>query len=161
SGGGVSNLKPVADAGADQTLKDTDNSGSETVILNGGASSDSDGTIVGYTWNEGIARLGSGAKLSTPLTAGAHNITLTVTDNDADTGSDSMVVIVNAGTPPNQLPIANAGSDEVLTDTDNKGGSSKVTVNYAVVLKTLLRVGGIECLTRKGALDSGLFRKRS
>ncbi|MGH8551642.1 MAG: PKD domain-containing protein, partial [Methylococcales bacterium] len=124
SGGGVSNLKPVADAGADQTLKDTDNSGSETVILNGGASSDSDGTIVSYSWNEGTAKLGNGAQLTLPLSVGIHNITLTVTDDDADTGSDSMVVIVNAGTPSNRPPVANAGADQTLTDNDQSGGEA-------------------------------------
>ena len=39
---------PTADAGPDQTVSDSDKSGSELVTLDGSGSSDSDGTIVSY-----------------------------------------------------------------------------------------------------------------
>ena len=42
---GLANRPPLANAGPDQTVKDADRDGSETVTLDGSASSDRDGTI--------------------------------------------------------------------------------------------------------------------
>jgi subtilisin family serine protease len=50
---GSTNLSPSASAGPDQTVTDTGGDGVELVLLNGSASSDSDGTIVSYEWREG------------------------------------------------------------------------------------------------------------
>ncbi|MCP4853691.1 MAG: hypothetical protein GY903_04270 [Fuerstiella sp.] len=91
----VSNQAPTADAGADQTVTDGDDSGSETVTLNG-SGSDSDGTIVAYEWKEGAAIFGTTASISPTLDVGTHTLTLTVTDNGGATASDTVVVTVNA-----------------------------------------------------------------
>jgi subtilisin family serine protease len=45
---GLTNLLPVADAGPDQTLADSDGDGVELVTLDGSASSDPDGSVVSY-----------------------------------------------------------------------------------------------------------------
>src|SRR4030095_16636212 len=45
---GLTNLPPLADAGADQTVPDNDRNGTELVTLDGRASSDRDGSIVSY-----------------------------------------------------------------------------------------------------------------
>ncbi|MFQ5605654.1 MAG: DNRLRE domain-containing protein, partial [bacterium] len=45
------NLPPVANAGPDQTVTDSDNSGSENVTLDGSGSSDPDGSIASYDWS--------------------------------------------------------------------------------------------------------------
>src|SRR4026208_2161663 len=47
------NEPPTANAGPDQTVTDVAGDGAEVVILNGSASSDANGTIVGYEWREG------------------------------------------------------------------------------------------------------------
>jgi hypothetical protein len=89
------NTPPTANAGADQTVTDGDGNGVETVTLNGGASSDIDGSIVRYEWREGSTVLATIAAPSVTLMVGAHTLTLTVTDNNEATGSDTVVVTVN------------------------------------------------------------------
>ncbi|MDX2302304.1 MAG: putative Ig domain-containing protein, partial [Microscillaceae bacterium] len=51
------NTLPTANAGADQTVTDSDNNGSQAVSLNGAASTDADGTIVSYVWTENGAQI--------------------------------------------------------------------------------------------------------
>ena len=48
----IVNLSPVADAGNDVTVEDTDGNGTEAVTLDGGNSTDMDGTIIGYLERE-------------------------------------------------------------------------------------------------------------
>jgi probable HAF family extracellular repeat protein len=94
---GGANQPPIANAGPDQTVTDADNNGIETVTLDGSASTDPDGTIQSYVWKEGATQLATGMKPSVTLAVGAHPITLTVTDNQGATASDTVVVTVNAG----------------------------------------------------------------
>lgn len=89
----VPNQPPVADAGADQTIVDSDSSGSEVVTLNG-SGSDSDGTIVAYEWTEGSTVLGNTSSISPDLSVGTHVLTLTVTDDDGATASDDVTIVV-------------------------------------------------------------------
>ena len=87
---------PLADAGADQIVEDTDESGDENVDLDGSASVDGDGTIDNYSWTEGGIEITTGVTPTVLLAQGAHLITLTCTDNDGYTGSDDVWVIVQA-----------------------------------------------------------------
>ncbi|NJK93843.1 MAG: hypothetical protein HC905_01970, partial [Bacteroidales bacterium] len=96
-GGTPSNAAPTANAGPDQTVTDSDNSGYETVSLNGTGSSDSDGTISSYTWAEGSTALGTGSTLSYNFSVGTHTVTLTVEDNDGATGTDNLTIVVEEG----------------------------------------------------------------
>lgn len=93
---GSTNSPPLASAGSDQTVTDTDDNGTESVTLDGSLSSDSDGTISSYDWHEGTAHLGSGATLTVSLGVGSHDITLTVTDDDGATATDNVQVTVEA-----------------------------------------------------------------
>jgi beta-glucanase (GH16 family) len=99
--GGGGNQAPTANAGPDQSLTDTDENGSEDVTLDGSGSSDSDGTIVSYVWETNGVQIATGATPTVTLPVGAHTIDLTVTDNESATGSDSVLVTVNAGGPVN------------------------------------------------------------
>ncbi len=92
-----SNQAPTANAGPDQTVTDSDNSGSESVTLDGTGSSDSDGSITSYVWTEGGSQIATGANPSVSFSVGTHNVTLTVTDNDGATDTDDVVITVNAG----------------------------------------------------------------
>jgi hypothetical protein len=97
-------VPPAANAGADQTVTDTDNTGAETVTLNGSASLDPDGGgIVAYEWKEGATVLGTAASLNTSLSVGVHTITLTVTDDEGATASDTVQVTVNPYVAPVQV----------------------------------------------------------
>lgn len=126
--GGTANLAPFADAGPDRTVLDTDDNGFQTVMLNGSLSTDSDGTIVSYVWTEDGAGLGSGVVVPKSLPVGPHAITLTVTDNEGATGTDSVLFLITSpATPQNILPVANAGPDQTVNDAD-RTGAERVTL---------------------------------
>ena len=89
------NLSPKADAGPDQTLTDSDDSGSEQVTLDGSGSSDPDGNITSYVWTEGGSQIATGVRPTVSLPVGQHIITLQVTDNDGLTDTDTVTVTID------------------------------------------------------------------
>jgi ribosomal protein L14 len=121
----AANVVPLANAGNDIVMTLPTNS----TTLNGSSSSDADGNIVGYNWawvsgpatyNLGTANAANSAL--TNLVQGTYVFRLTVTDNSGATDTDDITVTVNpAATPPpvNQLPVANAGDEIILTLPDN------------------------------------------
>jgi hypothetical protein len=86
--------KPVANAGADQTLADSDSTPGEWVSLDGSASTDSDGTIMTYHWTENSIEIASGVNPSIFMSDGEHTIRLTVIDNDGLSSVDTVVISV-------------------------------------------------------------------
>lgn len=118
------NNAPAADAGLDQSVNEQ-----TSVTLNGSSSADSDGTISTYNWVQagGTAVTLSGAgnaspQFTAPTLTSSEILTfsLTVTDNEGATGSDSISISV---LPVNLAPVAVAGVDQ--------------TVNSAVVVNLL------------------------
>ncbi len=114
------NQAPVANAGPDQTVTDSDNSGSEQVTLNGTLSTD-DGTIVLYEWSDDFGDpIANGSGPTPALIVGVHTITLTVTDSGGLTSSDVVTITVASKTddpavigqwePPINLPAVPAHS---------------------------------------------------
>jgi Secretion system C-terminal sorting domain/PKD domain len=112
------NVPPIADAGPDQTIT----APASSVILNGSASNDPDGTIVSYSWVL-ISGLGSVIISNSNqviagvsgLTPGSYTFQLTVTDDSGATSNDSVTVTVNpAINNTNQSPVAIAGSDTTI-----------------------------------------------
>ncbi|MEL4320452.1 PKD domain-containing protein [Leifsonia sp. YIM 134122] len=80
--------------------------GVKTVSVDGSASSDPDGSIVGYAWNFGDGGTATGATAAHPYaTGGDYVVTLTVTDNRGGTATTSSTVTVSSP-PPNVLPTA-------------------------------------------------------
>ena len=118
-GGGATNLAPIANAGPDQTVVDIGGDG-ESVTLNGSNSSDPDGSIVTYEWRQGSTVVAAGATPTVSLPIGVHTLTLQVTDNNGATASDTVAITVRANLPP----VANAGSDQILTDTGGDGSEA-------------------------------------
>lgn len=103
-------VPPTANAGEDQTVTDADDSGSELVQLDGSASTAGSFPITGYTWTEGStvltgATVDGGRTVTVDLDVGVHNITLTVEDEAGRTGTDGVVVTVEAPAV-NQPPTA-------------------------------------------------------
>ncbi len=124
------NQAPMADAGPNQTVGDSDGAPGEAVTLDGSGSSDPDGTIVSWDWTEGATALGSGETLGVNLGDGVHTITLTVTDNLGATDTDTVTVTVEA--PPAPAFSVHVGDLDVsaLTLPKNRwSASATVTVH--------------------------------
>jgi hypothetical protein len=107
----TSNSAPVANAGADQTAVVT-----QTVTLNGGASSDVDGDALAFVWAFVSRPAGSSAVLSgaggvRPTFVvdrpGLYQVRLVVNDGALSSASD----VVDVQTV-NSAPVANAGADQ-------------------------------------------------
>jgi methionine-rich copper-binding protein CopC len=82
--------QPVADAGPDQTVIVNEN-----MQFDGSASTDPDGVIVSYAWDFGDTQTGTGAVINHAYTTtGLKTVTLTVTDNDGLTGTDTAMITV-------------------------------------------------------------------
>ena len=127
----TANQAPTADAGADQSIIDSDDDGSETITLSG-SGSDVDGSIVAYQWTEGATVLGNTASISPSLSVGTHTLTLTVTDNGGATASDSVTVIVEAANTGPNLSHGNIASVSSTWQTVSLGQS----YNSAVIVAT-------------------------
>ena len=83
------NAAPVANAGEDRSVQVN-----QTITITG-SGTDSDGDITSYEWKEGTTLLATTASFNyTPTSTGNHILTLTVTDNNGATASDTMVVTV-------------------------------------------------------------------
>jgi PKD repeat protein len=89
------NQPPVADAGFDQAANE-----GVSVSFDGSGSTDPNGTIVSYTWSFGDGGAGSEATTNhTYADNGIYTVTLTVTDNNGATDTDTLVMAVNNVAP--------------------------------------------------------------
>ena len=138
------NQAPVPNAGLDQTITLPVN----TVTLSG-SGIDGDGTIVSYVWtkisgpaNYTIVNPTSAVTNVTGLVQGIYQFQLQVTDNDGATGTDIVLITVNAAV--NISPVADAGLDKVITlptNTVTLSGSGS-DVDGTVVGYTWTKVSG-------------------
>ena len=96
---------PIANAGSDQDV-----SVDATVNFDGSGSSDPDGGNLSYSWafgTDATPSTGSGIMPTcTYSTTGAKTVTLTVTDDEGVSRSDTVTITVHS------LPVANAGDDQ-------------------------------------------------
>jgi O-glycosyl hydrolase len=95
NGGRRGNIPPVANAGNDTTLTDSDGDGFELITLDGSASSDEDGSVSMFTWSEAGKQIASGMNPGINIKTGIHRILLTITDSDGALATDSVTVTVN------------------------------------------------------------------
>ena len=122
------NVPPTANAGPDQTVTDSDNNGTQAVTLNGGSSSDSDGSIVSYVWREGASVVATGVSPTVSFSVGTHTLTLQVTDDDGATATDSVAVTVNPFVPPPPSPTVHVGDLDGSQSGNKSGWSATVTI---------------------------------
>ena len=137
------NLDPIADAGPDLIAGDTDGDGVEIVTLDGLGSIDFDGSIVGFQWTEGAAVLGTTALLDAAFSVGVHTVTITVTDNELATASDTVLVTV--------LP---QGSDPVTLAFDGFE-SQDLSGGAGVWVGSWSATGGVSIRTNRDSPHSG------
>ncbi|MGK9146001.1 PKD domain-containing protein [Plantibacter flavus] len=97
------------------------------------ASTDSDGTIASYAWDFGDGTTGTGATTTHDYTtAGAHTVTLTVTDNKGATATTTRSVTTKL---PNVAPVAayspSATNLQVAFDASASADSDGTIASYA------------------------------
>ncbi len=85
----VEGQAPIAVAGPDRTVVE-----GTSITLDGSKSYDPDGTIVSYVWSIGNLTENGVTVSRDDLPVGTAIITLTVTDNDGNEGSDTVEIIV-------------------------------------------------------------------
>ncbi|MBX2898329.1 MAG: tandem-95 repeat protein [Cyclobacteriaceae bacterium] len=109
----AANVAPSANAGGNKTIQLPTNS----TILNG-SGSDPDGSITSYAWikvsgpTATLANANTATLSVTNMVVGVYVFRLTVTDNQAATGSAEATVTVLAANNP---PVANAGPNITIT----------------------------------------------
>jgi hypothetical protein len=131
SAGPVS-VAPVADAGPDQTVVDSDAADGESVTLDGSGSSDNDGTIVSYawTWAGGGSATGVGPTVSLP--DGTTVVTLTVTDNDGNTDTDTVSITVVGAPTSGWTELTYDDFESGWGNWVDGGSDAKLTTSYAI-----------------------------
>jgi hypothetical protein len=124
------NKPPIAIAGPDQVITLP----TDSALLDGNASSDPDGKISEWLWTKisGPAPFSiinaTGARTAVKnLVAGIYQFELKVTDNGGLSTRDTIEVVASDPRQPNQAPVADAGTDQIITlptNTINLDGSA-------------------------------------
>jgi pimeloyl-ACP methyl ester carboxylesterase len=114
--GPAPNQPPVANAGTDINITLPANTATLT-----GTGTDTDGSITTYAWAKtagpaagAITTSNAATTTLTGLVQGSYTFRLTVTDNNGAVQTDDVAITVNAAAA-NQLPVANAGMDKIIT----------------------------------------------
>ena len=105
-------IAPTAEAGTNQLLTDSDTNGWEWATLDGSGSSDLDGTIQTWTWRTGGVQVATGESTQAAFPLGTNLVELTVTDDDALSGTDTVQIVVRA-VPTNEPPVLGAIGNQV------------------------------------------------
>ncbi len=131
------NTDPVADAGPDQTVSDADNSGDESITLDGSNSSDVDGDILSFNWIFNNTSIGNTDIITYDFPIGTHTITLEVDDGNGGTDTDDVIVTVGPGN--NATPTVTAPADSTivtntmtLTPTANDADNDPLTFSWSL-----------------------------
>jgi CubicO group peptidase (beta-lactamase class C family) len=135
------NQSPIANAGPDQTISDSNNDSFEIVTLDGSLSMDPDGIITNYEWREGANVLGTSQTITSTFSVGVHNITLKVIDNAGESGTDNVLITIN---PPTSIVFPGA-TWEVRTP-------EEVGLNSSVLDQFASSIGGQGVIIKDGYL---------
>ncbi len=131
----IGNQTPIANAGGPYAAGQT-----VAVTIDGSGSQDTDGTLVDYSWDcdagDGLTMVSTGTTAATFCTYGAvgtYVVTLTVTDDDGATNTDTTNVIVSNGAPVAVAggPYTGNKGTSILVDGTSSSDADGVIVNYA------------------------------
>lgn len=152
---------PVAVAGSDQVVQDTDGDGEETVFLDGSGSFD-DKAIASYEWYVDSQLVATGSTANVALTVGVHTVTLLLTDSIGQTGSDSLVVTVEEQSESGSISTVQAitfnsfGGKQANKHFEafaNVSDNSQTSLSGAVVTSDLYR-NGVKVFSSNSTTDS-------
>ena len=108
------NKPPIAIAGPDQAITLP----SDSILLDGSASNDPDGTISEWLWKKisgpaslNIVNATSAKAIVRNPDTGVYHYELIVTDNGNLSATDTVQIVVTDRGRPNRPPAANAGTD--------------------------------------------------
>jgi len=142
------NKPPVAVAGPNQLITLP----TDSISLDGNASSDPDGKISEWLWTKIsgpvsfiIVKPSDSATKVKSLVAGTYQFELKVTDNAGLSAKDTMQVIVDAVLTTNHPPIANAGTDTTITlpaNTINLDGSRSTDPENSITSYAWTKISG-------------------
>jgi len=142
------NKLPVALAGPDQVITLP----IDSVLLDGNASSDPDGRISEWLWKKisgpasFIINNSSAAKtVAKNLAEGIYLFELKVTDNGGFYAEDTVQIIVNNSMQSNRPPVANAGTDQLITlpiNTVNLDGSGSTDPDNNIASYSWAKIEG-------------------
>jgi len=148
------NRPPTARAGADQTVIDTDENGSEQVTLDGSDSNDPDGTILSWVWSDNLGdQISDGEIVTATLGVGTHTITLTVTDNEGATDTDTVIITV---APPSSFLVGHWSFDNPSDcgHDDSGNGNHAIIYGGATCDGGSLKLDGMDDYADCGSGDS-------
>jgi len=142
------NKPPVAVAGPDQIITLP----TDSVSLDGSASSDPDGTISTWLWTKisgpssfNINNASIAKTIVKSLAAGSYQFELKVKDNGGLSAKDTVQVIVNGPGQLNRPPVANAGTDQTITlptNTVNLDGSGSTDPDNNITSYAWTKISG-------------------
>jgi hypothetical protein len=126
------NDPPVADAGADQLGIEATRTSGAFVSLDGSGSDDPDGDTLSYSWSATGISFDDATIVNPSATfpVGTHNVSLTVTDGNGGSDSDSVLITVVDTTPPS---IALSLNTDTLWPPNHKMTDISVTVTTSDV----------------------------
>lgn len=132
------NVAPVADAGSNQTITLS----TDSVTLDGSNSTDSDGEIVSYKWTmiSGPSDFGpfnTASAYVDELIEGTYVFSLTVTDNDGASSSDTVSITVK----PRQRSSSSGSYINRTTPFSNEGSVLGATTSCSPYLYTYIMYG--------------------
>ena len=142
------NKPPIASAGPDQTITLP----ADSILLDGSASSDPDGTITVWLWTKisgpatfTINNPAASKTVVKNLIRGVYQYELTVKDDKGLSAKDTIQVIVNDPSQPNHPPVANAGADQTITlptNSVNLDGSGSTDPDNNITNYTWKKISG-------------------
>lgn len=142
------NEPPVALAGTDQVISFP----TDSISLDGSASSDPDGKISDWLWKKvsgpvsfNIVSAKVSRTIVNKLVAGIYQFELIVTDDEGLNAKDTVQITVNDPTQPNRAPIADAGRDTIIilpANTANLDGSGSTDPDNDIISYNWVKISG-------------------